>query len=106
MSGCGVRQGAFGPDDFSPTEGRTILQGIRGLLDGSLEFGDNAASSPPVDAKEGSPGNEEQPEVEVVFKKGIRVDGTNEKDRDAALSEVSMMRCFVACAAAISVVQQ
>lgn len=39
-------------------------------------------------------GGEDEPEVDlpevvVVYKTGIRVDGTNEKDRDDALSEVS-----------------
>lgn len=88
---CGIRQGALGPNDFSATEGRTILEGIRGLLDGSLESGEDGSSSPAGDGKEGSPGgkDEAEAEVEVVYKKGIRVDGTNEKDRDDALSEVS-----------------
>ncbi|CAN0030208.1 unnamed protein product, partial [Laminaria digitata] len=90
-------QGALGPGDFSATEGRTILQGIRSLLDGSLEVGEDGNSSPGGDGQEGSPGGEDEPEVEVVYKKGIRVDGTHDKDRDDALSEAFSADAIVAC---------
>lgn len=81
-------QGAFSESEFSPGDGRTILQGVRDLLDGSLEAGDDERLSPGAGGKE-HPRREDLPAVEVVYKKGIRVDGSNDLDRDDALSEVS-----------------
>lgn len=60
----------------------TILQGVKALLDGSLGGDDGLEGSAAVEE------DQQLPAVEVVFKKGIRVDGENEHDRDAALSEV------------------
>lgn len=70
----------------------TILQGVRAFLDGSVGLGGGDG-----DGEEGgasAEGSEDQPApvVEVVFKKGIRVNGANEHDRDAALSEVSSVQ--------------
>lgn len=74
-------QGAFSPSEFSPTEGRTILQGVEAFLDGSLEIGKG-------DGGEKYPDDKDLPTVKVVFKKGIHVDGSNEEDWDDTLSEV------------------
>lgn len=89
--GGGGPQGASSEAEFFPDAGMTILQGVKAFLDGSVSGG-------PDDAEEGSTGGavdegdqqqqQQPPQVEVVFKKGIAVDGKNEDDRDAALSEV------------------
>lgn len=71
----------------------TILQGVRAFLDGSLntKAGGETEGVSPADVDGSSGGDQQQPPpVDVVFKKGIRVDGTNEPDRDEALSEVSL----------------
>ena len=65
----------------------TILQGVRAFLDGSVVLG--AGDADGGDGGGASAELEDQSPVEVVFKKGIRVNGANEHDRDAALSEVS-----------------
>lgn len=65
----------------------TILQGVQGYLDGSLKVGVDEEGESPAVVEEEEEGD--QPSIEVVYKKGIRVDGSNEPDRDAALSEVS-----------------
>lgn len=63
----------------------TILQGVRAFLEGSVGGdGDGEEGGGPS-----AEGHEDQPPVEVVYKKGVRVNGANEHDRDAALSEVS-----------------
>lgn len=70
----------------------TILQGVRAFLDGTTVVGgggrggDNAEGGGAPSAEEDSP----PPPVEVVYKKGIRVNGASENDRDAALSEVGL----------------
>lgn len=82
-------------NEFSPAEGRTILQGIRGLLDPTtLEDAEGEAGPSPESQDEqtgprrGRAAADAEPKVEVVFKKGVSVDGVNEDDRDEALSEV------------------
>lgn len=78
--------------EFSSTEGRTILQGVQGLLNpSSLAAADG--TGPPTggeeaDARRNQVADDAAGTIEVVFKKGISVDGSNESDRDQALSEV------------------
>ncbi|CAM9496692.1 unnamed protein product [Ectocarpus sp. 6 AP-2014] len=88
-------QGASNPEEFSPDEGLTILQGVQGYLDGSLEIGVGEEGESPTVVEEEEGGG--QPSIEVVYKKGIRVDGSNEPDRDAALSEAFSANAILAC---------
>lgn len=73
-------QGAFSANEFGVSEGDTILSGIRSLLDGSMENVD-------IDHLQEVEG-EGALHVDVVYRDGVRVDGSNEQDRDSALSEV------------------
>ncbi|CAM9120440.1 unnamed protein product, partial [Scytosiphon promiscuus] len=98
-------QGASRPSEFSADEGMTILQGVRAFLDGSLDTEAGAEGKEPSTAEVDGSSEEEQQEqqqekvspVDVVFKKGIRVDGSNEPDRDQALSEAFSADAIVAC---------
>lgn len=65
----------------------TILQGVRAFLDGSVVLGGGDGDR--EEGEEGASAKKDQSPVEVVYKKGVRVNGASEQDRDAALSEVS-----------------
>lgn len=87
-------QGAFSEDEFSSSEGRTILEGMQDLLDGSLDADEGDEGSAQGENHGGNGPNRNKAEVstvKIVHKKGITVDGAPESDRDAALSEVSRM---------------
>ena len=91
-----VDQGAFSANEFGLSEGRTILSGIRGYLDGSLEAldiqqqqkGGDSGKLTVEGASDGQGEGEDATPVEVVYKADVHVDGTNDEDRDSALSEV------------------